>query len=276
MFELREPFPSEVHTLFKEYDYQVSVLSVLHGNLRGTIFVDNPSKPKTGIMMNPEGLFIAGNPKLEAFNTQLHIYLDALIKKGAPLRDTDDLWFYIDHHQWENQFPILFPSRSPFKVGRLHFSIQLPARDWRNLMPKGYQIHRADENFDCSELSFPEDVHEWVEGNMEEYLKRGFGAVLTCRDNVVSWCTADCSFKDSCEIGIITTKDERRKGLGSLTVLAALDFCYKSGFSEVGWHTGVCNLGSIATAKKVGFRKKTDYYAWVCKRDNGQQIKDVN
>ncbi len=71
---------------------------------------------------------------------------------------------------------------------------------------------------------------------------------MTYGDKVVCWCTADCASGDHCEIGIITTNGERRKGLGSLTVLAALDFCYKSGFSEVGWHSSAHNLGSIATA----------------------------
>jgi RimJ/RimL family protein N-acetyltransferase len=270
MFEVREPFSPEIHTLFKSYDYQVSVSSVLHVNLQGTVFVDDPSKPRTGIMMNPEGLFIAGNPENQAFNKQLHTYLEKLIKKGVPIRDTDDLWFYIDRHQWENQFPRLFTSRTPFRVGRLHFSIKLPARDWRNLLPKGYQIYRADENLDCSAFYFPEDIREWVEGNLDEYLKRDFGAAMTYGDKVVCWCTADCASGDHCEIGIITTNGERRKGLGSLTVLAALDFCYKSGFSEVGWHSGAHNLGSIATAKKAGFKKQTEYYAWVCKGNNEQ------
>ncbi len=77
MFEVREPFSPEIHTLFKSYDYQVSVSSVLHGNLQGTVFVVDPSKPRIGIMMNPEGLFIAGNPENQAFNKQLHTYLES-------------------------------------------------------------------------------------------------------------------------------------------------------------------------------------------------------
>jgi RimJ/RimL family protein N-acetyltransferase len=268
MIEVREPFSAEIFTLFKAYEFQVSVSSVLHGNLQGTVFVDEPFKPRTAIMMNPEGLFIAGNSENEAFNKQFHIYLETLIKKGAPLRDTDDLWFHIDHHIWEKQFPILFTTRTPFRVGRLHFSIKLPARGWRNLLPKKYQIHRADENLDYYAFNFPEDIWQWVKGNIDEYLKRGFGAVMTHRDKVVSWCTADCASEDRCEIGINTTNDERLKGLGSLTVLAALDFCIKSGFSKVGWHCGARNWGSIATAKKAGFKKKTEYYAWVCKSGN--------
>jgi len=257
----------ELEQLFKKFHHQVSVSSVIEGNLRGKIYVDDLSEPRTGIMMSPEGAFIAGKPDNQAFNKQLSIYLEEIIQTGAPIRDTDDLWFYIDDPKWVNQFPQLFPSRTPFREDRLHFSCSLPAQDWGRCLPEGYKIIRADSALDVDSLRFPDDVWDWVKNDLDHYLERGFGAVLVLDDGVISWCTADCASGDRCEIGIITTAGERRKGFGALTVSAALDFCHRLGFREVGWHCSANNRGSIATAEKVGFKEKSKYYAWVCKNE---------
>jgi RimJ/RimL family protein N-acetyltransferase len=59
-----------------------------------------------------------------------------------------------------------------------------------------------------------------------------------------------------------------------MTVNAALNYCHESGYTEVGWHCEEHNMGSIATAEKVGFEKKTEYYAWVCMKDPKEHIKE--
>jgi GNAT superfamily N-acetyltransferase len=275
MIEVQDYNSQSIKDLFKEYHYQVSVASVLNGNLQGKIFVDDPLKPRSGLLVNPEGLFIAGNPKNQEFNIHLSKYMEDTIRNGAPIRDTDDLWFYIDNPNWKNQFPHIFTSRTPFKVGRLHYTIKLPARKLSAKPPEGCQIQRADKFLDIPSLSFPDDIRDWVKDNLDDYLERGFGAVLTHKNKIISWCTADCAAIDRCEIGIITTADMRRKGFGSMTVNAALNYCHESGYTEVGWHCEEHNMGSIATAEKVGFEKKTEYYAWVCMKDPKEHIKEM-
>lgn len=266
MHETRRTDNPEYRRLFDGYDYQVSVSSFLDGSLTGKLYLDDLDSPRSGLMLNPEGTFIAGDPGNREFNIWLSGFMEDIIQTRVhPMEsDADDLWFYIDNPGWVDSFPDIFVSRPPFKVGRHHYSIDLPSRGLGSI-PEGYSINRVDSDLDVDSLNFPVDVWEWVEDSLDEYLERGFGAALTHGGNVVSWSNADCSSGDRCEIGIITTDSLRRKGFGSLTVLAALDYCYELGFREVGWHCEAHNHGSIGTALKVGFTKRTDYYAWVCK-----------
>jgi RimJ/RimL family protein N-acetyltransferase len=267
---------ARLRRLFNHYSFQVSVSSVLDGRLRGNIYVDDPEEPRTGLLMTTEGAFLAGDPENREFNADLSEYLENIIKTGKHPIDprSDDLWFYIDSSEWETSFPQIFTSRVPFKVGRIHYSCFEPAYDWRRHIKEGYTMHRADRSLDTDSLSYPKDVWEWVGGRLDELLERGFGAALTKDDEAVSWSTADCASGDRCEIGIITTKEKRRKGFGSLTAAAALDTCLQLGFREVGWHCEAHNRGSIATAAKIGFKKKTDYYMWICKFDLEQHLKE--
>lgn len=276
MQKVTENYSPVLFRLFEKYHYQVSVSSVLEDTLSGIVFVDDLKTPKSGLLLSQEGAFIAGDSSNKEFNSKMSLYLEQIIHSGTHpiISDTDDLWFYIDDPKWEQEFHQIFTSRTPFKVGRQHYTQSLPAKNWRHLLQDGFQVFRADNELSIDTLNFPKDVWGWVEDDLNNYLESGFGAVLTQGKNLVSWSNADCASGDRCEIGIITTEGERRKGFGALTVLAALDFCYQSGFKTVGWHCEAHNWGSIATAKKVGFKKKTEYYAWVCKFDLEQHIKE--
>ena len=274
MIEVQDYSSKLIKNLFKEYHYQVSVESTLNGNLQGKIFVDDKNIPRSGLLINPEGLFLAGNPTNQEFNENLSKYMEDAIKNGTPIRDTDNLWFYIDNPNWKNQFSHIFTSRKPFKVGRLHYKIKLPPKKLETKPQKNYKIQRADNNLDTSSMISPDDIHEWIAPNLDDYLKLGFGAVLTQKNKIISWCTADCATTDRCEIGIITTADMRRKVFGSMTVNKALNYCHESGYREVGWHCEAHNYGSIATAEKVGFKKEKKYFAWVCMRDPKEHIKE--
>ena len=276
MLEVRNTNTCTLRRLFSHYHYQVSVSSVLDGRLRGSVYVDDVEEPKTGLMMTTEGAFLAGDPENVEFNADLSEYLEDIIQTGRHpvVPKSDDLWFYIDSDEWKTSFPWIFTSRDPFKVGRIQYSCTEPAYDWRKIIEEGYAMHRADRTLDTDSLVYPKDVWEWVGDRLDELLERGFGAVLTKGDEVISWSNADCASGERCEIGIITTEKERRKGFGSLTATAALDFCFQSGFKEVGWHCEAHNWGSIATANKIGFKKKTDYYMWICKFDLEQHLKE--
>jgi RimJ/RimL family protein N-acetyltransferase len=276
MLEVRNTDACNLRQLFNHYHYQVAVSSVLDGRLQGIVYVDDMKEPKTGLMMTTEGTFLAGYPANEEFNADLSEYLEGIIQTGRHpiVPKTDDLWFYIDSDEWKTSFPQIFTSRDPFKVRRIHYSCIKPAYDWRKNIEEGYVMRRADRTLDTNSLYYPKDVWEWVGDRLDELLERGFGAVLTKGDEVISWSNADCASGERCEIGIITTEKERRKGFGSLTASAALDFCFRLGFKEVGWHCEAHNWGSMATANKIGFKKKTDYYMWICKFDLEQHLKE--
>jgi GNAT superfamily N-acetyltransferase len=276
MIEVREKNLFKLRALFNSYFYQVSVSSVLDGNLRGIVYVDDINEPKTGMITTTEGTFLAGDSKNKEFNTELSSYLENIIHTGKHpiVPKSDDLWFYIDNAEWIKSFKEIFKSREPFKVGRIHYMCKEKKYDWRKLIKEGYRIHHADRSLNVHSLIFPDDLWERFRDVLEELLERGFGAVLTRGDEVISWCSADCFSGERCEIGIFTSEEERRMGFGSLTSMAALEFCFERGFREIGWHCEAHNWASIATANKIGFSKMVDYYMWICKFDYEQHLKE--
>lgn len=276
MIEVKEEYLQKLRALFSGYWYQVSVSSVLDGNLRGIVYVDDIKEPKTGMITTTEGTFLAGNPNNREFNAELSSYLENIIQTGRHpiVPKTDDLWFYIDSDEWIQSFKEIFKSRDPFKVGRIQYIYKGITSDWKKLIKEGYNIHHADRSLNVNSLIFPDDLWERFGDSLEELLERGFGAVLIRGDEVISWSSADCFSGERCEIGIFTTEKERRKGFGSLTSMAALEFCFERGFREVGWHCEAHNWASIATANKIGFRKMFDYYMWICKFDLEQHLKE--
>ena len=91
-------------------------------------------------------------------------------------------------------------------------------------------------------------------------MQKGFGFSMVHGKEIVSWCMADCASGDSCEIGIRTRPDYRRRGLATLTAAATVDYCLSHGFRSVGWHCNEENLGSRGIAEKVGFELERKYF----------------
>jgi GNAT superfamily N-acetyltransferase len=96
----------------------------------------------------------------------------------------------------------------------------------------------------------------------EYFLEHGFGFCLLYGDQIASWCLTDCVLGNQCEIGIVTDRDYRRRGLATITVKAAIVHCIKHGFDQIGWHCLSSNAGSIAVAKRNSFVKERDYFAY--------------
>ncbi len=234
--------------------------------------MDNPDKPESGFMATTEGWFLAGNPQNEGFNHGLRTLVHDMLLKGeyySPVNPEflEELFFHIDSDEWKLQFPYIFDIRPPLPTHRNHFICDRVSLEWKAHIPEGYTLHTVDSTLDIESLEFPEDIKQWVSHSLHDQIKRGFGKCLTHGTKVVVWINADCASGTECEIGIITTKNYRMKGLGALTAAAAVDNCFSTGFSKVGWHCENHNYGSIAVARKVGFVKERDYYHYICMFD---------
>ena len=102
-----------------------------------------------------------------------------------------------------------------------------------------------------------------------------FGACMTHKNKVIAWSTADCASGKECEVGIFTSEDYRQKGLGSITVAAAVDFSFLDGYTRVGWHCEDHNYGSIGVATKVGFVKERDYIQYICMFEEATHLAEM-
>ncbi len=226
-------------------------------------------------MASTEGWFLAGNSHNEEFNQGLKVLIqDMILKKQfySPVNPNflSYLFFHIDSDEWRKTFPEIFDIRTPLPSHRIHFSCNKISLEWKNKIPNGYDLHQIDSTFATESFEFPDDIQEWIESNLEDQVRMGFGKCLVHRNKVVVWINADCESGDECEIGIITTASYRMKGLGALTAAATIDHCLSIGFKTVGWHCDNLNYGSIAVAEKVGFTKERDYVHYICMFDEAE------
>jgi RimJ/RimL family protein N-acetyltransferase len=162
---------------------------------------------------------------------------------------------------------MIFDIRPPQPSYRIHFICSKVNLEWRSLIPDGYRLVQVNSSFNPDEYEIPDDITEWMSNSLEEQKGRGFGKCLVHGKRIVVWINADCASGTDCEIGITTTKDYRKRGLGAATAAATVEDCLSSGFSMVGWHADTINHGSIATAKKIGFVKERDYVHYICMFD---------
>ena len=270
--ELEKDRYETARSLFKGFDFQIVVRAVIEKTSPGKIWVDDVEKPESGFMATTEGWFIAGNPNNDEFNDGLRKLTHDMILRGkfySPVNPEflHELFFHIDTEDWKLKFPIIFDIRTPLPTYRNHFVCEKVSLDWQGSIPEGYDLLKVNSNLDVDSFEFPEDIKEWVSHSQQDQIKRGYGMCLTHGKNVVVWINADCASGTECEIGIITTQDYRRRGLGGLTAAAAVDNCFSLGYSNVGWHCENHNHGSIAVAQKVGFVKERDYVHYICMFD---------
>jgi len=166
--------------------------------------------------------------------------------------------------------------RYPVRVHGYTYEFEkLNISDWKEKIPPGYAIVRIDENFlERTDLKNYDEVINYTENtwySFKDFLKKGIGFCIIDDNTIVSWCLTDCVSGYRCEVGVETDEDYRRQGFATITVSAAVEYLFNQGFTHIGWHTGVANIGSIRTAEKVGFVRvleDTYHFCWFYPVDN--------
>ncbi|HEY7782152.1 MAG TPA: GNAT family N-acetyltransferase, partial [Ktedonobacterales bacterium] len=125
--------------------------------------------------------------------------------------------------------------------------------DWRARTPPGYEMVQVDQVFLArQDIVGLDDVREWTSPWID-FARAGFGFCLPHGATIVSHCLADCVSGDRCEVGIMTQRDYRRRGLGALTAAATVEYCPERHIPTIGWHCWANNRGSQRLAETVGF-----------------------
>jgi GNAT superfamily N-acetyltransferase len=103
---------------------------------------------------------------------------------------------------------------------------------------------------------------DWVLGDWRtaaEFERDDRGCCVIHGDELVAWCVSEYTCQPvpgdplACEVGIYTREGYRRQGFATLVAAATVALCLAEGIERIGWHCWDANLGSAATARKVGF-----------------------
>jgi RimJ/RimL family protein N-acetyltransferase len=266
---LQELKPNEfekVRSLFQGFEYSLSIQAAIEGNNPGRIFADDVSHPRTALALTVEGYLLAGDNGNPETNAALRQFFKDRIFTGEVFVNGDESMSLAVHPEtWEARLPELIPAYEIEKLERYHYLCRKLKFDWRNNIPAGYTVRRVDRALlDDAQVVFSDEARGWL--NFEEiwwtednFLSKGISFVVLYEREVVAWCTPDCVAGDQMDVGIITHRAHRRRGLATIAVAATVEHCLRSGFSTVGWHCNAINIGSWKTAEKVGFERNCQY-----------------
>ncbi|MFQ6126434.1 MAG: GNAT family N-acetyltransferase, partial [Candidatus Heimdallarchaeota archaeon] len=210
-------------------------------------------------------------------NTTLNKLIMERIFAGDTVRKGEkDISLFISPDTWESKLDTIFKGRSLFKVVQRHYICTRKKFAWENRVPDGSSVHPIDERFlKRMDMEIPDHIIDWLKTNwvtIDHFLQNGFGFCTLHGKKTISWCIADCMSGSACEVGIHTISRYRRRGFGTLTVAATIDYCLSHGFTVIGWHCNEENLSSGRVAEKAGFERERDYNFYICMFDDVEAI----
>jgi RimJ/RimL family protein N-acetyltransferase len=257
MIRLQPDQFSNLRPLFREAEaFNLSVKAMLAGKAPGEAWADDAHHPEVGLVNTSEGHYLSGHPGREGHYNDLK----ATIPDWAFLSLFPAEWAYVLDRIWVNRVARPHP--------RQHYVLhELLLSHWHDRLPDGFEVKRIDAALLAQPWQHLDVITRWIRNNWrstEHFLQDGFGFCVmdVAAQALASCCVADCVFGDQAEVGIKTDSGYRRRGLASVAVAATAEHCLAHGCREIGWHCVASNVGSIATAQKVGFAKERDYVAY--------------
>ena len=150
--------------------------------------------------------------------------------------------------------------------GRFYYEGDPTVHSWVVNPPDGYAVERITEELLSRNLVHTDWVREEMcseRASIEEFLVKGFGFAAIYRGEFACWCMSEYNLGDRCEVGIETGPEHRRRGLANQVASAMFRYAAGVGIRRVGWHCWMDNMGSTATAERLGLKPIAEYTALV-------------
>ncbi len=259
-----------VRTLLTPFDDEIEVTSVLDGNTRGVIFVDDIVSPQAILVWDRlAAFFIGGRPGDEAFAKGLRTWLDEEPLPQAQDFGIDALTLAYRPAIWAGALPGMLPDLRLTAASRnayTHSGLPVPEQP----IGGGVEIRRVDaELLACTGLGGLDWLRGWIDSywhTAEDFLAKGIGAVaLADGSTVVSLCVSVFTGGRFQEFGTATQPLFRGRGLSTAVTASCVAACLARAYVPV-WHCWTDNLASDAVARKVGFTLRGHeqvYKLWV-------------
>ena len=266
-----------VRALYGEWHSRLVTVAVLEGRCPGRVYADDVQNPRSALLWDhDEGeLYLAGTADNAAFNRAINALIRGLVRSEAQthLPDLSEFTVY-GQGAWQDQIEVLLCETFPMRHERLYFSLQHLRVDWRGLLPEEFVMVPLDVALlNREDLEGVETLRDWVLGDCRtaaEFARaeRGVCVIHPAASALVGWCTSEYTCRPvpggprACEVGIYTCEPYRRQGFATLTAAATVERCLEEGIEQIGWHCWGENLGSAATARKVGFELTDAQPVW--------------
>jgi len=240
-------------------DFFPEAMAVLSGKNPGWVFVDNPETPNTAAVysIGGEGFLMLGNEDNADFNSSLALFIDSEFK----IRLASIGFNCVEisgHPRWNSHIEEVFKYKKldfcKMFVYRLPDNFPAADKSYSNIV----KVNAALLAKNYSNKKFLTDKIESFWGNMESYLKSGFGYAAVENDIICGLCFSAFIQDDICVIDIETVKEYQKRGFGEMSARQLLQECRKRNLKPH-WDCMEHNKASRKTAEKIGLEYKWEY-----------------
>lgn len=245
--------------LFEPMAFHASCAAVLDGMNPGRVLVDDLHGPSAGFVLSPEAAYLGGDADSAGFTEALRSYVTDQASLGMPFWH---LVWLVSSQDWLGWLRSLTGEGGLRRFDRRHYLCRSGAHLEPVPAPEGAVLKDIDAALLDSPVDIPQHVQDWIcnnWGSRGHYLAAGFGVAALHEGEIASWSVADCVADQTCEVGIHTASEWRRRGYGAFAAQGALRKAFSLGMETVGWHCDEENVASWRTAERAGFRLERTY-----------------
>lgn len=225
-------------------------LAVLDGVLTGRVLTDGAAQPGWALVVETGDGTVYGGGDLSA---------EALRRAIASVSTASgDLIFGFDGP--DDPIRRLLPPDPYYAGAGIDFTDRVSPTDEAELldrvMPDGLRLVDVDAELLPRTEWADDTIHAF--GSLEAWTEAGIGRCLVAGDEVVAQAMAGPRTRGLMEFGVWTHPTHRRRGLSTLVSLHTAVACEAHG-DVVWWNTNAENVGSIRTARRIGFTEERRY-----------------
>ena len=261
LYELKLDEFYKVKPLFLKLNNRTAIFSVIEGNTKGRIFVDNTANPQCAFFWNDfRYSYLSADPSNKTFQNDLFILLTETLIPEAKVSHDPTLVIYPCQTVWNN---ILKEALSNFKIKDLtriiyKFTGIIDKPEHKN--PKHFQLRKINLRLlDEIKKGVPEIIDMFYTSR-EAFLSKGLGFAMidTLHNKIISSCLSVFIGNNKAEIDISTDKEFRQQGFATIVAKAFLTECNKRNIEPI-WECWSKNKSSIQVAESIGFQNVEDY-----------------
>jgi len=252
--------------------------SVLAGNIKGKVFVDNIKTPSSFYIKHPYGMsLLFGNSKNEEFNKELYknfLNLDNSRNKFEWLQVYPSIWY----SKIDNLLGAALIKKEINKAYLTSFSTE-EVKNVLEYQRINYSFNKTKYKFIRNKTSSScykiirttEEIYNQLKGSVipsqfwndsKDFYNNSIGFSLQLENSLpVSTAFASFIIDNKFELGIETIEGYRGKSYAFHVSLALIDYCVSNGFEPI-WSCHSGNFGSQKLANKIGFEEslRIPYY----------------
>lgn len=266
-----EQIPAEnfkaVRDLFAALDYQLAPQAVLGGSVPGRVYADRAERPCSALVQVSHRFYLAGDPNNAAFNEAVCQLFTEEIYPRALAAGEVAFTLYCSEGWAEAVADQALAGLDPIPGGGACYELTRSDGMRPFSLPADMRLVEANrELVEDRSIANRDDLLEEMQSereSVEAFLANSFGVCLVKQGLLVTWCLSEYNLGERCEVGIATHPEYRRRGLATATGLAFLEQAEARGITRVGWQCRADNLGSRATAERIGYRLVREYESYM-------------